>query len=207
MGASGETHFLHRIPANSSFPQYGLQSAFSEIERLSHEVKSSGNPISMDLKTRYVIKGIKKEQTVASVVNIFYDQTSGKITKVEDKWDGNLPDSSFKNVSIDQILNPWWWVHYGESWIWWGWSWTWNMWWWQVGGTRSVCLFERTCSTFTCSLPQCLFESCFQYYFQARLLRKTHKRKKAMKNILLTCDNAGHAKLEFGDSPTSGRRP
>jgi len=77
---------------------YGLQTAFSEIERLHHEVTSAGNPISMDLKTRYVVKGIKKEQTIASKVNIFYDKATGKITKVEDKWNGELPDSSFVNV-------------------------------------------------------------------------------------------------------------
>ncbi|CAF9931602.1 MAG: hypothetical protein HETSPECPRED_008141 [Heterodermia speciosa] len=77
---------------------YGLQAAFKEIERLHHEVTDGGNPIGLDLKTRYVVKGIGKEQTIASKVNIFYDKDSGKITKVEDKWDGQLPDSSFTNI-------------------------------------------------------------------------------------------------------------
>ncbi|KAL6717425.1 hypothetical protein ACLMJK_005340 [Lecanora helva] len=77
---------------------YGLQAAFSEIERLHHEVTSGGNPISMDLRTRYVVKGIGKEQTIDSKVNIFFDKDTGKITKVEDKWDGKLPDSSFTNI-------------------------------------------------------------------------------------------------------------
>jgi hypothetical protein len=76
---------------------YGLQSAFSEIERLHHEVKDAGNPILMDLKTRYVIKGIGKEQTIQSVVAI-HTNAEGKITKVEDKWDGKLPDSSIANA-------------------------------------------------------------------------------------------------------------
>ena len=53
----------------------------------------------MDLKTRYVVKGINKEQTIESKVNIFYNEATGKITKVEDKWDGQLPDSSFRDVS------------------------------------------------------------------------------------------------------------
>ncbi|KAF1822076.1 uncharacterized protein K489DRAFT_380810 [Dissoconium aciculare CBS 342.82] len=75
---------------------YGLQAAFSEIERLHHEVKSAGNPISIDMKTRYVIKGIGKEQTVSSVVNIYTE--GDKIVKVEDKWDGKLPDSAFADV-------------------------------------------------------------------------------------------------------------
>ncbi|KAK7515276.1 uncharacterized protein IWZ02DRAFT_471339 [Phyllosticta citriasiana] len=76
---------------------YGLQSAFAEIERLSHQVTSAGNPIVMDLKTRYVLKGIKKETVIASVVNIYTDN-AGKISRVEDKWDGKLPDSSITNA-------------------------------------------------------------------------------------------------------------
>ncbi|GAB7340255.1 hypothetical protein MBLNU457_6718t2 [Dothideomycetes sp. NU457] len=76
---------------------YGLQSAFSEIERLSHEVTSSGNPISMNLSTRYVVKGIGKEQKIDSVILIHHDG-NGKIEKVEDKWNGELPDSSISNA-------------------------------------------------------------------------------------------------------------
>ncbi|KAI4094265.1 MAG: hypothetical protein LQ344_002344 [Seirophora lacunosa] len=111
---------------------YGLQTAFSEIERLHHEVVSAGNPIGMDLKTRYVTKGVSKEQTIESRINIFYDKDTGKITKVQDKWGGELPDSSFKNVSVEQLFNPWWWVHYAEGWAWWLWSFTWDTWWWQA---------------------------------------------------------------------------
>ncbi|KAG7008360.1 hypothetical protein G7Y79_00006g019800 [Physcia stellaris] len=77
---------------------YGLQAVFKEIERLHHEVTDGGNPIGMDLKTRYVLKGLGKETTIASRINIFYDKDTGKITKVEDKWDGQLPDSSFANA-------------------------------------------------------------------------------------------------------------
>ncbi|KAF2089368.1 hypothetical protein K490DRAFT_63505 [Saccharata proteae CBS 121410] len=76
---------------------YGLQTAFSEIERLHHEVTSAGNPISMDLKTRYKVKGIGAEQTIQSVVNIYVDG-QGKIEKVEDKWDGKLPEGSIQNA-------------------------------------------------------------------------------------------------------------
>ena len=112
--------------------KYGLQTAFSEIERLSHQVTDAGNPIAMDLKTRYVLKGIGKEQTIASKILIYYDQATGKITKLQDKWDGQLPDSSFKNVSLRQLFSPWWWFHYGEGWAWWMWSFTWDTWWWQV---------------------------------------------------------------------------
>jgi hypothetical protein len=35
-----------------------------------------------------------------------YTNSAGKIEKVEDKWDGNLPDSSITNV-----------VHYAEAWV------------------------------------------------------------------------------------------
>ena len=52
----------------------------------------------MDLKTRYVIKGINKEQVVSSVVAIHLDG-EGKIQKVQDKWDGKLPDGAIANVS------------------------------------------------------------------------------------------------------------
>jgi hypothetical protein len=45
---------------------YGLQTAFSEIERLHHSVTSAGNPITMDLKTRYKVKGIGKEAVIES---------------------------------------------------------------------------------------------------------------------------------------------
>ncbi|KAA8626049.1 SnoaL-2 domain containing protein [Pyrenophora tritici-repentis] len=76
---------------------YGLQSAFSEIERLHHSVKDAGNPILMDLKTRYVVKGIGKETTIESVVAIYTDE-QGKISKVEDKWNGKLPDGAIANA-------------------------------------------------------------------------------------------------------------
>lgn len=84
------------------------------------------------MKTRYVVKGIGKEQTIDSKVLIYFDKVTGKITKVEDKWDGKLPDSSFQNVSIEQLFSPWWWFHYGEGWVWYTWSLTWDTRWWQV---------------------------------------------------------------------------
>lgn len=52
----------------------------------------------MDLRTRYVVKGINKEQTIQSVVAIHLDE-QGKIKKVEDKWNGQLPEGSIANVS------------------------------------------------------------------------------------------------------------
>lgn len=86
---------------------YGLQTAFSEIERLHHSVTSAGNPISMDLKTRYKIKGIGKEQTIESVVNIHTDG-KGKILKVEDKWNNELPEGAFAKAfrNLNSVVVP-----------------------------------------------------------------------------------------------------
>lgn len=80
---------------------YGLQTAFSEIERLHHEVKSAGNPIEMDLKTKYVVKGLGTEKIMESVVRIFTD--GDKISKVEDRWNGSLPEGAVANVSCYRL--------------------------------------------------------------------------------------------------------
>lgn len=54
----------------------------------------------MDLKTRYKIKGLGKEQTIESVIKIHTDNAGKKIVMVEDKWDGNLPEGPFAKVSF-----------------------------------------------------------------------------------------------------------
>lgn len=78
---------------------YGLAAGFSEITRLSHTVTSAGNPITLDLKTKYVVKGIGAEKTVASIVEIWVDENgSGKIEKVQDKWDGEINEGPFKQA-------------------------------------------------------------------------------------------------------------
>jgi hypothetical protein len=82
---------------------YGLSQAMSSIERLHHSVKDAGNPIMMDLKTKYVIKGVNTEKTIDSVVAIYLDK-QGKIEKVEDRWGGDLPNSKIANVSIGTVL-------------------------------------------------------------------------------------------------------
>jgi hypothetical protein len=131
------------------FLQYGLQSAFSEIERLEHEVTSSGNPISLTMKTRYKVKGIGMEQTISSVVNIFHE--GGKITKVQDKWNGKLPDGAIANVSHVQLLNPVWWAYYTWAWVFYLWSFV----WWTRAWLVSRALFDPSprskllCKTFT----------------------------------------------------------
>jgi hypothetical protein len=72
----------------------------------------------MDMTTMYKVKGIGKETTITSKVNIFHD--NGKITRVEDKWDGNLPDSGIANVSNHyglNAVNPFFWIDYVFSWV------------------------------------------------------------------------------------------
>lgn len=110
---------------------YGLAAAFSQIERLDHQVISSEDPITMSLKTRYVVKGIGKEQTIESKVHIYTE--GGKISKVEDKWDGQLPEGAFKTV---RVLSPSSWLRYVGSRLFWLWS---LVWWtrgWKVCGCR-----------------------------------------------------------------------
>jgi len=87
---------------------YGLQAAFSDIQRLSLSVLSAGNPIELDLKTLYKLKGLGTEQTIASKVKIHYDESSGKITKVEDRWNDELPDGAFKNAlrNLNSVVVP-----------------------------------------------------------------------------------------------------
>lgn len=91
---------------------------------------SSGNPIKLDMKTKYKAKGVGTEHTIESVVNIYYDKSAGKIEKVEDKWNNELPEGAFKNVS--QLLNPFWWLRYAENWCFWLCSFVWYTWPWQV---------------------------------------------------------------------------
>ena len=48
----------------------------------------------MDLSTKYVVKGVNHETVINSKINIFTDD-AGRITKVEDRWDGKLPEGVF----------------------------------------------------------------------------------------------------------------
>jgi len=105
---------------------YGLKVAFSKIERLHQQVVSDGNPVKLELKQKYVIKGINKEQIVSSLVEIHTNSEGTRIQKLLDKWDGELPDSSIKDVSsLLQFVSPFWWLHYAEGWLWWLWSLVW----------------------------------------------------------------------------------
>jgi hypothetical protein len=80
----------------------------------------------------YKVKVIGKETTINSVVLIHIDEATGKISKVEDKWDGKLPDSSIANVSAGTLLSPGLWFHYAEGWTFYGFSFIWYTKGWEV---------------------------------------------------------------------------
>ncbi|OHE99322.1 hypothetical protein CORC01_05363 [Colletotrichum orchidophilum] len=76
---------------------YGLPALFNPIQIQSHTVTSAGNPIELELKNKYTVKGIKTEQTMESVVQIQVGD-DGKIVKVSDRWNNNLPEGAFSQV-------------------------------------------------------------------------------------------------------------
>ena len=77
---------------------YGLPALFSPIQIQSHRVTSAGNPIELELSNKYTVKGIKTEKVIDSVVKIFIG-ADGKIERVEDRWNDNLPDGAISQVS------------------------------------------------------------------------------------------------------------
>ncbi|PQE32213.1 proteophosphoglycan ppg4 protein [Rutstroemia sp. NJR-2017a WRK4] len=89
---------------------YGLQAAFSSIERLKHEVVSAGNPIEMNLSTKYTVKGIGKEQRIDSVVRIWTEREGGEgsIMKVEDRWNGEIPEGAIAKAfrNLNSVVVP-----------------------------------------------------------------------------------------------------
>jgi hypothetical protein len=89
----------------------------------------------MNLSTKYTVKGIGKEQRIDSVVKIWTERENGEgsITKVEDRWNGEIPEGAFAKVSfLGKVSSLRWWVWWVESWAWWGWSFVWWTWWWRV---------------------------------------------------------------------------
>lgn len=86
---------------------YGLPALFNPIRIQAHSVTSSGNPIELRLKNEYTVKGIKKAQTVDSVVDIHVGD-DGKITKLEDKWNGHLPEGAVSETfrKLNAVVVP-----------------------------------------------------------------------------------------------------
>ena len=97
----------------------------------------------MDLRQRYKVKGIGKEQTIESKVLIYLE--GDYISKVEDKWNGELPDSGISNVSFRRLFSPFWWMHYAEGWMFWTWSFGWETSVWRVSGCAIFNLMDAIC--------------------------------------------------------------
>lgn len=72
---------------------YGLPAVFHPIQLQAHQVVGAGNPIEVDLRNKYTVKVVGKEQEIASRVKIFVGD-DGKIERVEDRWDGKLPEGA-----------------------------------------------------------------------------------------------------------------
>ncbi|EKD13123.1 uncharacterized protein L3040_002923 [Drepanopeziza brunnea f. sp. 'multigermtubi'] len=82
---------------------WGLKAAFSEIEQKQHSVTSSGNPLTLSATTRYKVKGLGAEKVIESEIRIHMDAAGEKIVKVEDRWNGNIPEgpiaTAFRNLN------------------------------------------------------------------------------------------------------------
>lgn len=89
---------------------YGLKAAFSNIERLGGSVTKGGNPIELEMKTKYTVKVLGSEQTVDSKVKIFTEGEGDniRITRVEDRWDDSLKEGTFQNAmkNLNSVIVP-----------------------------------------------------------------------------------------------------
>ncbi|RKF77233.1 hypothetical protein GcM1_221053 [Golovinomyces cichoracearum] len=105
---------------------YGLKNVFSEIEQLQSVIISSGNPIILNMKTRYKIKLVGMDQIISSQVKIYMSISNSKIIRVDDQWCGKIPDEIFDLPRLSQFLSLCWWLRtanticfYFFSLIWW----------------------------------------------------------------------------------------
>ncbi|KIV92439.1 hypothetical protein PV10_03738 [Exophiala mesophila] len=87
---------------------YGLKSVMSEIHQQHVEVVRAGNPIELKLKTLYKVKGIGSEQVIDSHVLVHLDGDGQRIVKVEDRWDGKIPDNAFAKAfrNLNSVTVP-----------------------------------------------------------------------------------------------------
>lgn len=76
------------------------------------------------MSNKYVVKGIKQEKVMNSVVRIHVG-SDGKIEKLEDRWNGELPSGAISDVSNPRnwTLSPFtaarWAVRTGSDVAWW----------------------------------------------------------------------------------------
>ena len=125
----------------------------------------------MDLKTKYKVKGIGKEQTISSKVNIYVDEKTGLIVKVEDKWNDKLPDDSgIANVSLFWRLE-----HEAEKWGWWLWSFVWYTTPWMVGSALGVAGIRVLGIVLTCGVRVILGFSTIECRYGAAYCERAEK--------------------------------
>jgi hypothetical protein len=85
---------------------YGLAKAFSAIDLLSHSVTSAGNPIEVETRIRYTVKGLGTSKEIASTVAVELGRgpDAERIVAVRDRWGGGeLPDGPFAMVSLRRV--------------------------------------------------------------------------------------------------------
>jgi hypothetical protein len=79
---------------------------------------------------------VGSEQVIESLVKI---HTQGeRISKVEDRWNGEIPEGAFAKVGLKEIFNPFWWLRSAGIVAFWAWS---LVWWskpWEVSGESSL---------------------------------------------------------------------
>lgn len=89
---------------------YGLPAVFSNIERLGGQVTSAGNPIEIEMKTKYTVKGLGSEQTIDSKVKIFTEGEGDnmRIRRVEDRWNDDLKEGAFRDAmkNLNSVVVP-----------------------------------------------------------------------------------------------------
>lgn len=80
---------------------YGLKASMSEIQQQHFDIVKGGNPIELSLKTLYKVKGLGKEQVIDSRILVHLTSDGQRISKVEDKWNGEVPpDGPFAKVRV-----------------------------------------------------------------------------------------------------------
>lgn len=72
----------------------------SHIDVQHAEVTGTGNPIEVQTKVKYTVKAVGKEQVIESSVLIHTSEDGERVTKVEDRWGGDVPpEGPFGKVS------------------------------------------------------------------------------------------------------------
>jgi hypothetical protein len=66
------------------------------------------------------------EQVITSKVKVWTSENGGgemRIEKVEDRWDGKIPEGAFAKVGLSEVVNPLWWFRVWRVLAWWAFCW------------------------------------------------------------------------------------